>query len=160
MGQARSSIVQIQSEYQRDLLCSFQPIFFLMRFLGIELNVSQSYSKFRRFGFLTLAILMLIYNVIATYLHYKLYEVSGNRGTASYWVALVKQCTLTASGILIPLILFAITIFKWKPLWKKVHEMEHFLNFQSNPLLQLRKTAICTSIMVIGYIITVINLEI
>ena len=156
MGQARSSIVRIPSEYHHDLQWSFQPIFFSMRIVGIDLTISASHSKFRRFGFLILTIFMLIFNVAATIVHHYEYEVPGNRETTTYWVTFLKKCTLTTSGILIPLILIPITVFKWELLWKKVCDLEHFMNFQNSVFLQLRKIAMCTSAMVIGFIVTVI----
>lgn len=155
MGQARSSIVQIPSEYQRDLLWSFQPIFYLMRILGIDLDVSEPHSKFRRLVFITIAVLMLAYSITSnSFWHHQL-EIAETEGTTTYWVAFLRELTITISGILIPSILVAVTIFRWNPVWKKLHKIENSVNFQKSLLMKMRRTVACTCTMVISFFIWV-----
>ena len=154
MGPGRRSIVPVFGEYQRDLVWSFQPIFYLMRVLGIDLQTSQSNSKCRRFGFLTLATLMLIYNLVTVLVKHFMQKITEVPNTTKFWVELLrKQSTLTSS-ILMPVTLVVTTILKWKSLWQQVHEMEHLVNF-ANFLWHLRKIAIGTSTIVIFFIFLV-----
>ena len=154
MGPGRSSIVQIQSEYQHDLQWSFQPIFNLMQILGIDLNVSQSRSKLRRLFFHILALLILIYNLTAIFIKHFTAKNSEAPNTTRFWVEFIRKNCTTISSVLMPMILVVATKSKWKPLWKKVHKMEHLMNL-TNFLWHLRKIAIGTSAIVVFFVFLV-----
>ena len=154
MEPSRSSVVQIPSDCQHDLLWSFQPIFYSMQILGINLNISQSSSKFRRFGFLTLATFILTYNTTANVMKYYMHKSVQAPETTQFWVETLKNKSTMISSIMMPLIFVVTAMFKWKELWKKLRKMEQSMNF-TNFTHQLRKIVMCTSSMVIFFIILV-----
>ena len=155
MAPARSNIVAISSEYQRDLVWSFQPIFYLMRILGIDLNWSQSPTKFRRYGFLAVALFMLAYTVTANSFQFYMNDISRHPISTIFRVELLRKEVTGISNILFLIIVICKSLLNWKPLWQKVQKMENRLNYKANSLWQLRKVVIVTSAIVIIYILLV-----
>ena len=154
MRPARSSIVQIPTECQHDLMWSFQPVFYLMQILGIDLNVSQQLrSKLQRRGFLTLKIFMLVYSMAANLVRY-LRIVTEDRKKILFWVNVLHQNTTAWTSFFIASMFVTKHIFKWKPLWIKVQKMERFMNFTSF-VCQLRKSIMSTSAVGISFFLVV-----
>jgi len=154
MGPSRSSHLQTPNDYQRDLLWSFEPIFCLLRVLGIDLSVSQSQSKYRRIGFLTLAIVMWICNLTAISIQHLTRANLEAPNTTRFWVEILRKNCTTVSSILMPVTLLTIIICRWRPLWKKAYKMGYLVNLSSF-LSQLRKVALATSAIVVFFIFLV-----
>ena len=125
------NIVQIASEYQRDLLWSLQPIFTAMRFLGIDLDVGPPRSKLRRTGFILTGILMISYIEAANIVIFLTVEGEEAPGTVAFWCRVLKRNVRLASSLLLQLAVFFMAHFKWKLLWKKVEPVQHFISVRT-----------------------------
>ena len=153
---SRSAVVQtIGCRNQRDLLWSLRPIFYSLRLVGIDLDVLQPHSILRRYAFIAGSVLMLIgvttANVVVDHLKRNVEQPKSTR----FWVEQVRKATTTFSNLLLPLILVLVNLYKWKPLWSKAQSIEHFMTIPGTSLWHLRKLAISTTAMVIGFLLLV-----
>jgi len=153
MRPVRSSIVQIPSEYQHDLLWSLKPIIYLMRILGIDLKVSQTQLAFRRLGLVALEISILIYSVAANCLIY-MRDITKDQQRILFWSRAVHKNVAIVTNILISSALVAKHLTKWKPLWEKMKKMERFV-YLADFLHQLRKIVISTSVIPVFFVLLV-----
>ena len=148
---ADSTVVVIPTEYpQHDLVWSFQSIFITMRFYGIDLNVLQQRSTLRRYFVMVLGMLLLIYScgthVLYVYINPKTWKTEKN---TDIYLALDIICWST-STIIFQVAVYSTAALKWRSLWKKAEEMEHFIQFPTDCYHQLRKVNL--TCMVVGFI--------
>ena len=134
---ARSMCRTVPSPIPRDLIWSLQPINWLARIIGIELNVTEKRSTIHRFIFFTFGMLNLL--LAGTWL---CYEVSCSIGTEDGNRAKWKLVLTNTFQLAVPVVFFARILFRWKPVWKQAERMEEKLNYLSTFYHRLRRVSI------------------
>ena len=146
-----STVVVTPTDYpQHNLVWSFQSIFITMRFYGIDLDVLLPRSTLRRYLFMVLRMLLFNYScgAIAFYVHTMPSIWKKEKNTDNYLALyLISWCI---SCIIIEVAMYTSTAFKWRSLWKKAEEMEHFIQFPTDFYRQLRRVNL--TCMVVGFI--------
>ena len=146
-----STVVVIPTDYpQHDLVWSFQSIFISMRFYGIDLDVLRPRSALRRYFFMVLGLLLFIYKCesLIAYVFANPNTWKTETNIDCYWVVyIIIKCILS---ILFEIAVYTSTAFKWRSLWKKAEEMEHFIQFPTDFYRQLRRVNL--TCMVVGFI--------
>lgn len=157
MGLVRSKIVSFPSEHHKDLVWSFLPIFYLMRILGIDLIVSQSASKFRRYFFLAFVLITLTFTEAVNSILFNMNFTYNSRDTklTIFWVNELRNGVQLISNVLLPVVSVYKSFSNWKSLWMKVQKIEHELNFEPSFLWELRKVVIGTSAILVTFILLV-----
>ena len=122
---------------RNDLEWSFGPIFYAMRFLGIDLNVSQQPSKIRRCGFLFFGLSMLVF----TSVYWTFIELNHMYATLHPKdpVMLARICIILLRSILFEVVVFAKAFLGWGRMAKKLKDMERFIRFPARFYHWIRK---------------------
>ena len=149
---SQNTVSEIQSENQYNLAWSLKPIIYCLAVFGIDLDVSVARSAYRRYSFITLGIMYLVY-MMALNIHYHFFRTEVelfNIKSTKTWLKILKDTVALVWDMLFPLTTFYSYLFKWKKLWKRVENLENFMNFQDNFHLRLRKftTALAVSTVV------------
>ena len=151
---SQNTVSEIQSENQHNLAWSLKPIFYCLAVFGIDLDVSVARSAYRRYSFITLGIMYFVY-MMALNINYHFFRTeveSFNIKSTKTWLKILKDTVTLVWDIFFPLTSFYSYFFKWKKLWKRVENLENFMNFQDNFHLRLRKfttaLAVATVVMV------------
>ena len=146
-----STVVVIPTEYpQRDLVWSFQSIFFTMRFYGIDFDVLRPRSTLRRYFFMVLRMLLFIEccRLLILYMYINPKTWKTETSIDCYWVVyIISRCILS---ILFEAAVYTVAVFKWPSLWKKAEELEHLFLFPTDFYRQLHKVNL--TCMVVGFI--------
>lgn len=148
---------QEQQEKHQDLVWSLQPIFGLLRVVGIDLDVSSSRWTWRRCSFLVFSWCVLVFTLAANIVDHCWKSNGEERRTTRFWVELVRRNTTILSSLLTPSLLVVVTLLRWKPLWEKVHRMEQLMNLSVALLWRLRRIAMAATALVIFCVALVKN---
>ena len=121
-----NNIVTIPSIVQRDFVWSFKPIIYVMRMMGIELNVLEKHSMFRRIALLLFGVSIFLCTETAFFyqIHFAVEKAKLNT------LDKTLKFQLNVGGIIFiayPIVAFSSALFKWKPVWKKLRKMEEDL---------------------------------
>ena len=148
-------IIEIPSEYQKDLLWSLRPIIYSMQMMGIDLNLSTTRSKFRQFGFIVLGLAIQIYILVSVFV-FKGERITPKEFKSTIrWLEFLEVYVYSVWNVLFPLVVFEMmTLIKWKSLWKTMMALEQFMNFQATFYRQLRK--VCILLVTIPFILVMI----
>lgn len=145
MGNLFLKSVPVQpSENQLDLIWNLQPIVYSLRIFGIDLvRTAQSPSHYRRWGFVSLA--MLITTVVMSSTLLRTPESLNMASTKSWSDVLVEKAMMTRNVSLPLAMLQMATLSKWKPLRSKMHHVEKLVRFPATfhrKLLQVSATSV------------------
>ena len=138
-----STIIEISSEYQKDLLWSLRPTIYAMQMVGIDLNQSTTPSKLRRCSFITLGLALQISIMVTVFVEKSQNIYTGDLKPTAGWLRFLDKYFTYCWTVVFLLVLFELlTLIKWKSLWKTMMELEQFMNFQATFHRQLRKVCI------------------
>ena len=150
-----STIIEIPSEYPKDLNWSLRPIIFSMQMMGIDLNLSTTPSKFRQCGFIVLGLAFQIYILVSIFIFKGERKYPIDFKSTIGWLEFLEEYLYSVWNVLFPLVVFEMmTLIKWKSLWKTMMELEQFMNFQATFYRQLRK--VCILLVCIPSILVII----
>ena len=136
-------IIEIPSEYQKDLLWSLRPIIYSMQMMGIDLNLSTTRTKFRQCGFIVLGLAIQIDILVSIFIFKGERKIPIDFKSTIGWLEFLEEYLYSVWNVLFPLVLFEMmTLIKWKSLWKTMMELEQFMNFRVTFYSQLRKVCI------------------
>ena len=142
---------QVSSEYsQRDLAWSLKPILRMLQIYGTDLEVNETRSIHKRRAFFALGVLIFFgfcyvgYIVITVFLN----KYAGQISTESVYRILYVMSTTISFSLSMGALLVA-SQFKWKKLWKKLKEVEHFSCFTVDDCNNIRKVVITLIVVAI-----------
>ena len=141
---AATNVEQVSSEYsQRDLAWSLKPIRRILQIYGTDLDVNQSCSIHKRRAFFALGVLIWFGFCIIGYeaITFFLNIFAGEITTESVYMVLYSMSLAISSSFSMGALLVA-SQFKWKKLWKKLKEVEHFSCFTVDDYSKIRKVVI------------------
>ena len=142
---------QVSSEYsQRDLAWSLKPILRMLQIYGTDLEVNEARSFHKRRSFFALGVLMFFGFCCAGYTGITTVQkmFAGEISTESvymilYIISMVIPPSLSMGALLVA------SQFKWKKLWKKLKEVEHFSCFTVDDCNNIRKVVITLIVVAI-----------
>ena len=135
---------QVSSEYfERDLAWSLKPILRMLQIYGTNLEVNEARSFHKRRAFSALGVLIFFSFCCVGYIEisYWINKYAREISTKSVYMILYRMSWITSSSLSMGAILMA-SQFKWKKLWKKLKEVEHFSCFTVNDYSKIRKVVI------------------
>ena len=148
---SQNTVSEIQSENQHNLVWSLKPIFYCLAVFGIDLDVLVARSAYRRYSFITLGIMYIVFTQ-ALNIHNNLFEIkieSFHIKSTKTWLTFLKLITWGAWYMLFPPTTFYSYLFKWKILRERVENLENFMSFQRDFHLRLRKFTTALAILTI-----------
>ena len=137
--------MEISNGHQHNLVWSFQPIFYSIRVLGVDLDVTQPRSKLRRYGFVMFQLSLMALVLSSALIHYFTWDRERSQSPASAWCGLLRHGARLMSTILFQLVFFSMTSLQWKKFWKEIEKMEQSVAFQPFFPHSLRRVIIFAS---------------
>ena len=148
---SQNTVSEIQSENQYNLAWSLKPIIYCLAVFGIDLDVSVARSAYRRYSFITLGMMYLVFTQ-ALNIHYHFFKLRNepfDMKSTTTWLTFLKLITWGAWYMLFPPTTFYSYLFKWKILRERVENLENFMSFQRDFHLRLRKFTTALAILTI-----------
>ena len=144
---AAANMVEIPSEYPRcDLEWSLQPISYMLRIYGVDLDMNQPRSVCRRCAFITLGMCHLVVSGFLGVYSIKIFLSVPYDPTSDFFylvLNIVSKMIFDCSGLLATLL---VSQLKWGSFWRALKILEHNCQLPARVYNRLRK-ALTTGII-------------
>ena len=135
-----NNIIEVSSENQHHLVSNLKPFLRLMTTFGIDLDLSQPYSKCRRYGFVILSIL--VFALVVLFNSVGSLDPVMSPTSTKYWINFIALRSWSVWNYIFPLVMNYMATFNWKNLWLAIENLERSLNYPTASLRQLHRVSI------------------
>ena len=138
----------IPSRYQLDIACSIGPFLTFLRFFGIDLDVNQPRSKFRRFIFLVFGTSVFVFMITVACFAFVYHLPLEQPRTSKFWFLVIEMDLWVCFTVFSQLAVFTMAYLRWKSLWNCAEKLEQFAKIPDNLLRRVRTSSITCTVVI------------